>query len=266
MPGNAYESVTGIIQSANDKGILIEGQESYFNFSGFHRTVRKDGPPTPKGSDWCIQPDYDCAHLRGIPAKGTEVTVTVDAKRYIREMEIDGISGKSSATTYTPRPASSGSYMSAGDKMRITRLSCLESAIRYSVASGQRSTLDEVFSNAESMVSWALGSDGIEGYNPQSQDSSSVLPSAVETPVTSATNKASEGDIDFDELFGNEVQLPEEPDLTIAEFVGGYYGKGHSKSDLASLIGVTNEGLGQEAVESWKRSQGKTYRQILASV
>lgn len=119
---------TGRIVSVNDKGLKLEGHETWLNVSKFAPAVV-------------------------LPERGETVTVCVDSKGFIRSVErLDGpaaIRGGSDA----PGPSS------AQHKDRtITRLAVLKAAAEYA-ASKPESKSGDVLKIAASWERWVLRSD-----------------------------------------------------------------------------------------------------------
>ena len=105
MPAwNSIESVvTGIVRSVNDKGLKLEGFESWFNVSRFAVGVV-------------------------LPERGEQVTVTLDKAGFLRAVApADGV-------PLTPAPSSAPGATSSQRERTITRLAVLKAAAEFGAA------------------------------------------------------------------------------------------------------------------------------------
>lgn len=107
---------TGVVRSVNERGLKLDGHDSYFNVSKF-------APPIT------------------LPERGETVTVCVDAKGFLRSCELaDGpapIAGGSDAV----RAAQGRSGASDKDRT-ITRLAVLKAAAEYAASKPESKSTD----------------------------------------------------------------------------------------------------------------------------
>ena len=102
--GTTHQS--GIVRSVNDKGLKLEGFDSWFNVSKYAQDVT-------------------------LPERGQEVTVTLDSSGFIRRVDAADGSLPSAAPQSAPQSA-----QSATRERTITRLAVLKAAAEFGAARG----------------------------------------------------------------------------------------------------------------------------------
>jgi hypothetical protein len=128
MAMSMSSTFTGIVRSVNEKGLKLDGHESWMNLSKFAPGVV-------------------------LPERGETVTVTVDAKGFIRAIQpADG-----SASTSAPHAAPGAASGQQRDRT-ITRLAVLKAAAEFS-ASKASATSGDVLKIAACWERWVLRTD-----------------------------------------------------------------------------------------------------------
>jgi hypothetical protein len=132
--GSADQLVTGIVRSVNEKGLKLEGHESWFNVSRFAVGVM-------------------------LPERGASVTCTLDKAGFLRAVApSDGVA---------PSPVRGGSDAPAAPSQKdrtITRLAILKAAAEFAAARPSLKSGD-VLKIAESFERWVLRDDETETDN-----------------------------------------------------------------------------------------------------
>jgi hypothetical protein len=127
MSASLSSTFTGRVRSVNEKGLKLEGHESWLNTSRYAVGVV-------------------------MPERGQQVTVTVDNAGFIRAVEVVGV---------LPAPIAGGSDAQPAPTAKdrtITRLAVLKAAAEYSASKPQSSSAD-VLAIAASWERWVLRSD-----------------------------------------------------------------------------------------------------------
>lgn len=120
----AYDTTSGIVSSVNPKGVKLEGQADWLNFSKY---AAEDIIP---------------------PMRGQSVTLTLDRQGFVR--------GITSADGSEPSPAAQSAPQSAQSSQRertITRLAVLKAAAEFGAARGTLKSGD-VLAIAASWERW----------------------------------------------------------------------------------------------------------------
>ncbi len=125
MAMSLSSTFTGRVASVNERGLRLDGEESWFNLSKFALGVV-------------------------LPERGQTVTVTVDSKGFLRScVPADGPA---------PLPIAGGSHAITSDKDRtITRLAVLKAAAEFG-ASRPSLKSGDILKIAESFERWVLRS------------------------------------------------------------------------------------------------------------
>jgi len=134
MPAwNSIESVvTGIVRSVNDKGLKLEGHESWLNCSKFAVGIV-------------------------LPERGQAVACTLDKAGFLRSVEVvDGIAPVAGGSDFIAQPAPP----STKDRT-ITRLAILKAAAEFGAARPSLKSGD-VLAIAASWERWVNREDGVE--------------------------------------------------------------------------------------------------------
>jgi len=125
---------SGIVRSVNDKGLKLEGFDSWFNVSKYAQDVT-------------------------LPERGSCVTVTLDSSGFIRR--VDAADG--SLPSAAPHSAPSSAQSSQRERT-ITRLAILKAAAEFGAARPSLKSGD-VLKIAESFERWVLRDDETETDN-----------------------------------------------------------------------------------------------------
>lgn len=128
------ETISGRVSTVNEKGIRLDGEDGWFNYSKFAVGIVA-------------------------PEKGQQVSVTLDKGGFVRAIvPTDGAAA-------TPAPSVGGTSPAPTSKDRtITRLACLKAAAEFS-ASKQASSSSDVLLIAAAWERWVLREDTAEEDN-----------------------------------------------------------------------------------------------------
>ena len=120
--------VSGVVRSVNEKGLKLEGHDSWLNLS-----------------KWAV----DCV----LPERGQHVVCTLDKAGFLRAVQAsDG------SDIVVPRTAAPGAASAQNKDRTITRLAVLKAAAEYA-ASKPQSCSGDVLKIAASWESWVLRAD-----------------------------------------------------------------------------------------------------------